>query len=196
MKTALFLVFLVLNSSCVTTRAQLQDRNQPSSNSAGHPTGHPAAVKDTASEYSFEDLKNEVSRLLGRVDEVEHRLNDMGENSGAFKALQSQMDDLTKKLEKMERAAATPTPAPEQDYFAVGKELMKAQQYDEAANAFTAAQKNAESKKLEEAIMLAGEAHFKAKHHRKAIVEFSKIQDQFPKSNQQPKALLRIAESF
>ena len=51
-------------------------------------------------------------------------------------------------------------------------------------------------KEAEEATFLRGESQYKKQQYTKAIVDYSRFSEKYPKSPYHPKALLKIAESF
>ena len=81
--------------------------------------------------------------------------------------------------------------------FQAGKDAYLAGNLDEAVHFFTQVLSASESgKETEEATFLRAEAQFKKQQYNKAIVDYSRFSEKFPKSTYHPKALLKIAESF
>jgi TolA-binding protein len=195
--TVLLAIFIVFTApACVTTRAQLEEKKQQRAEQASANAEHAGPVPVVKTAYDMEDLKADLSRLLGRVDELEQQQGQarlaQGEHAKSLNALQDRVEKLERKPEP------TPTPEEPKDYLAIGKEAYQAGKFADAVRAFENAQKDkqASDKQLEESKFLAGEAYFKLKNYRKAIVEYSKISDQHAKSSYHPKSLLKIAESF
>lgn len=205
----LFLISSFSLSACVTTRAQLhqeraaqQGEEELNNDPAHEPTVESKPSKNQNSSqssaqnsggYSVEELKSMVASLTGKVEELEQNISKSGDQHGEeLKKLYSRIDELEKKA----NAAPEVVKHSDKDEFEVGKEAYRAGKYDEAIDAFEEYLKNPQAGTHEEAIMLKGEAHFKQKNFKKAIVEFSKISEKFPKSKENPKALMRIAESF
>lgn len=211
MKTSLILaIFLSLSlSACVTTRAQLHQDTTPATeeneSSVTSETVEPvrkqtrsnssaAASQNQSGGYALEETRAMLASLSGRVDELEQKLSKSGENSEEFKKLQAKVEELEKKLAA---PVVVASPASEsRDHFASGKEAYSAGRLEDAIQHFEEYLKNPSSDHQEEAIFLKGEAHFRQKNYKKAIVEFSKFPEKFPKSNYGARALMKIAESF
>ncbi len=196
------LVALLSLNACVTTRSQLGQAGKTGQDTSHHaPTVEsypsspmPGPYVPTKATFDVDDLKSEVSKLLGRVDELEQKLSQTSNHAEMIKSLQTKVEELEKRSPV---AASTPAFVPEvKDHYQLGKKAYQSSKFEDAIVAFEEVQKNPDSKNLEEAIFLEGESFFKLKNFRKAIVEFSKITEKYPKSSNHPKALLRIAESF
>ena len=157
--------------------------------------GKAAAVAAEGGSYGEEEMRAEMTRLNGRVEELEHekKLNE-DEHAGEKKKLQDEIDALKKQVQETQPKVAavpegkTPLEAAKDAYFSA--------KYEDAIPFLDQALKDGKGKDVEEATYLRGECNFKLKQYNKAIIDYSKFSDQYQKSAFHPKALLRIAESF
>lgn len=151
--------------------------------------------------YGAEELRAEIARLNGRVEELEHEKKmKEEERTTEQKRLQDQVVGLEKQLKDTTPQAVE---APEgKSTFEAGKDAYfgalfeQAIQYMDQFLQKSENAKDADQKQVAEAIYIRGESYFKRKEYKKAIVDFSKFPEKFQKSAYHPKALLRIAESF
>src|SRR5581483_2981140 len=96
-----------------------------------------------------------------------------------------------------EQAEAKVAATPSKDLFANAHSLLKQQKYAEAAEGFQAVlSKGPKGKDAAEAHFGLGEAEYGLKNYKKAIVEYSKVQDASPKSPRVSASLYRIGMSF
>jgi TolA-binding protein len=159
------------------------------------------AAAETGS-YGIDELRAEMARLNGRVEELEHeKQNQTQASAEEQKKLQTKIDDLEKqsqaKAAEVAAANAGPVVPEGESAFEAGKDAYFAQKYDDAIPLLDEALKKSDKgKDAEEATYIKGESYFKTKQYKKAIVDFSKFPEKYPKSAYHPKALLRIAECF
>jgi TolA-binding protein len=151
--------------------------------------------------YGAEELRAEIARLNGRVEELEHEKKLQTDDRDAQqKKLQDQVVGLEKQLKETEPVVVA---APEgKSTFEAGKDAYFGGLFDQSIQFMDQyLQKNenlkeADQKEVAEAIYIRAESYFKQKQYKRAIVDFSKFPERFQKSPYHPKALLRIAESF
>jgi TolA-binding protein len=149
-----------------------------------------------ASNYSAEELRAEVARLTGEVEESEHnkQLSEQA-HADAEKKDQERIAELEKKLKELQPDA--PVVPEGKTAFVAGKDAYLANHCDEAIPFLSQSiAKSDASKEAEEATYLRGECYFKKAEYNKAIVDFSHFPEKYQKSSYHPKALLGIAESF
>lgn len=205
-------LFVLLNcvviglGACVTTRAQLNNEKAQASGEASPAASAPAEpaatspaehASDSTSSPDRDVLQSELARLIGRVDELEQREQKNKESVAQVEALQKKIEELEGKLKASEEKQKAAEES-KVDFFKLGKESFAAGKYSEANEQFQKLidRGTDEPKVIEEATYLNGEAYFKQKEFKKAIVEYSKFTEKFQKSMFHPKALLKIAESF
>ncbi len=145
------------------------------------PTTVPSPAPSSPSAYGVDDLKAEMARLVGRIDELEKKNQDQVQV----------IDDLKTKLTQAESKPVPPALTLEE-----AEGLMSEKEWTKAIEALTPLLDQGKKSDQEKALFLRGEAYFEAKDFEKAIVDFSKVTEKFKKSTYHPKALLRIAESF
>ncbi|MCW3101414.1 MAG: hypothetical protein JWL77_7032, partial [Chthonomonadaceae bacterium] len=154
-----------------------------------------APVKDYSS-YTADELRAELARTSGQVEELEHdKQITEKQRDEQQKKNEARIADLEKKLKELQPDAVKPLDG--QTPLEAGKEAMANEKYDDAVQFFgQVLEKSDTGKEAEEATYLRGETYFKKQQFNKAIVDFSHFPEKFQKSSFHPKALLRIAESF
>lgn len=217
----LSLALMATLPSCVTTRAQLNEKKSQQSNDldASSPavqseslngeelaTGtksqagsETVVVGQPASQYALEEMRAELARLGGKVEELEHDKKTQQESrEEEQKKLQSRIDELEKQLKEKEETEKGPIIPSGKTAFQAGKEAFSGAKYDEAIEFFSVFldQPNQKEKELAEATYLRGDSFFRNKEFKKAIVDFSRFPETFQKSNFHSKALLKLAQSF
>ena len=146
--------------------------------------------------YSPDELRVEVARLTGEVEETKHdkEFSDHAHQEEIVKS-QARIAELEKKLKELQPDA--PTVPEGKTPFEAGKDSYATNNCDEAISFFSQAiAKSDIGKEAEEATYLRGDCYFKKSQYNKAIVDFSHFPEKYQKSSFHPKALLRIAESF
>jgi tol-pal system protein YbgF len=214
----LFTLFIVSISlamlsltGCLKTRAQL--RNQSQNEAAQSQDGSvPVQVTDVQSDQSqramVDELKNEITRLTGRLEDLERTNQELNQKTGTqakskeeenkkletriqeLEATQLQMIEALKKKEK-----ETPKVEPV-DRFNLGKELFTKKKYTESIEAFSEYLKFPKGKNREDALYFRAEGYYASNQHKKAIIDYSEINEKFPKSKRMPKVLNKIGMSF
>ena len=157
----------------------------------------PAAplAKDVSS-YGAEELRSEVARLTGEVEEMKHD-KELGEKGRVevSKKDQDRIVELEKKLKELQPDA--PKVPEGKTPLEAGKDAFTSDNYDDAVLFMSQVlEKSDTGKQAEEATYIRGESYFKKQQFNKAIVDFSHFPEKFQKSTYHPKALLRIAEAF
>ncbi|MBU6153891.1 MAG: tetratricopeptide repeat protein [Bdellovibrionales bacterium] len=166
--------------------------------SAQPPTAAPVppAAKTDPTTLSEDELRAELARANGRLEEIQHEqeLKERATNDDLKKA-QERISALEKQLKELTPETLT---LPEgKSPFDAGKDSFLAGKFDEAIVFLSQfLSKEEAGKQVEEATFLRGESHFKKLQYNKAILDYSKFPEKFQKSSFHPKALLRIAESF
>jgi tol-pal system protein YbgF len=205
---------ILSQSACLRTRAMLRDNQGFDID----PPSAQGAKNSQADSYLVDELKAEIARLSGRIEELERTKADAEKSSATtapqLKAYEDRIAELEKtqlamleviKGQKTAQSAAAPAAAsgtgaeaPAQGGLDKARSLYQAGKFDAAAEAFSQflASNPKKGPAMEEALQLLGESYFLMKQYQSAIVEYSKVQEKFPKSKRVPSALLRIAQSF
>jgi TolA-binding protein len=163
----------------------------------GPVTGTPkAAQAPDVSTYTPDELRVEVARLTGQVEEIQHEKQSKDqEHQSEISKSQARIAELEKKLKELQPDA--PVVPEGKTPFEAGKDAYLANNCDEAITFFgQALAKSDTGKEAEEATYDRGECYFKKLQYNKAIVDFSHFPEKYQKSSFHPKALLGIAESF
>jgi TolA-binding protein len=159
------------------------------------PLAIPAAKPDLTT-LSEDELRAELAKTTGRVEELQHEkelkekthADEIRKSEERIAALEKQLKEFTPDTPKVPEGK-TPMEAAKDAYAAAN--------WDEAIVFFSQVLGTEEKGKVaEEATYLRGESYFKKLQYNKAILDYSKFPERFPKSSYHPKALLRIAESF
>jgi TolA-binding protein len=206
--SVLLLACLVSMPACLKTRTQMKGGSNEDDAGEEAPSG--AQAKPTKGmRYEMEELKNEMTRLSGKVDQVEYQQR--GQNGAETKdavgklenriaeleknqtLIMSELQELKEKQDTAARASASSSKA----LLAEGYKLFKAKKYEESAEKFKLVLvKSPKGKDAAEAYFGLGEVEFQQKNYKKAIVEFSKVQDAAAKSELIPASLYKIGQSF
>lgn len=153
--------------------------------------------------YAVDELKSEITRLNGRLEDLERGQRDAKATGGEAKKLEMRVQELEKaQLEMLqaikgmqtEQEQATLDPA---QVFYDGRARLQQGDHEAAVKSLTRylAAKGKKSY-AEEATFLRGEAYYAMKDYKRAIVDYSKFTDEYGKSLLTPKALFKIALSF
>jgi tol-pal system protein YbgF len=193
------ILFLSSLTACLTTRSQMGGEDAENSDVVGR--AEPTPVNNST--YAEEELKAEVTRLNGRIEEIERSNTNTGKDvksSEEYQAMQKRIEDLEKAqleaLEQLKKMQAN-IPQPERkDLFEQGKTAFNAKNYDAAIQAFSQYLGNPSAKLAEEATYLRGEAQYRMKSFKNAILDFANFPEKYAKSSLYPKALARIADSY
>ncbi len=155
-----------------------------------------SAFRGDLSKYSDDELRVEVARLSGQVEELQHDQQTKDRTyQDEMKKATDHIADLEKKLKELQ--PDTPTLPAGMTPLAAGKQAFLDGKYDEAVVFMSQVmEKQDTGKDAEEASYIRGESYFKKQQYNKAIVDFSRFPEKFQKSSFHPKALLRIAECF
>lgn len=209
-----FLVLVLMQAGCLRTRAQMKEDKPIYTENAEEYKPVPAqAIEEVAPEggYVFEELKDELTRLAGRVEDLERaekarstqKLPDASVGlTESLGRLEERIAQLEKQLESMPKAEAHMTSAASnevkkpEEIFQQAKDLFDDGNYQEAEEKFTLYLKVPKIRKQQDALFLKGECLYRLKEYKKAVVEYSKFPEKYPKSAHMPEALYKIALSF
>lgn len=199
-------VSLVGLSGCLKTRAQLRSDN-PSVLSASPSTSTPSRVEPVYGQggYVIDELKVEIARLTGRIDELE-RSQQQSTTQGAAgaaatsSALDTRLNELeadrTRMMEAIKRLQDNlPPPDPDAD-LERGRKEFQSKNYSAAITTLTKYLRTPGVKKIEEGTFLRAEAYFEQKEFKKAIIDYSQFPEKFTQSKLLPAALYKIGLSF
>ena len=208
---ALALVALA-GSSCLKTRAQLREDGDDDARPAT--AGNKAIsqpVQDVPSQggYAIDEIKSEITRLTGRLEDLERQKNDSNTAAAATNATkedlkkletriteletaQANMLEAIKKLQETDSAAA----ADPNELYEKAKNQVEAKNFEGAIENLDRYLKSPGAKHTQDATFLRGEAYYNTKQFKKAIVDYSKFPEKYTKSALMPAALYKIGLSF
>lgn len=154
--------------------------------------------------YVIDEMKSEITRLSGRVEELERsaKANPAGGTAEKeeVKKMELRIVELEQAQAKMLEALAKlqdiklTSEGPE--IFQRAKIAYESGEYDSAIEGFSQYLKNPKADNIEEATFYRGEAYFKLKQYKKAIVDYSNFPEKFKRSRHMPAALLNIGLCF
>lgn len=170
---------------------------------------------------NVDTLREEVATLSGRLEETEHYIqmqqNAAGSLEDQVRQKQNLMaEDLAKtkrRLDQVEQylnmekgaakakaqktAAPKPAAANAAGVYAAAKKSFDAGNLDQARNGFSALLKNfPKSDQADNAQFWLGEIYFREKWYEKAILEYQKVIENYPKGNKVAAALLKQGLAF
>ncbi|MCC7441770.1 MAG: tetratricopeptide repeat protein [Bdellovibrionales bacterium] len=198
---SLVLLFSLPLSGCLKTRSQLREDDPMA---AGIPN-QPEPVRDRGG-YVVDELKSEITRLTGRIEDMERELKDQQE-ANEERGKGPDAEDLEKRIVELENAQAAmleairkiekSAPPPDAgDSFEKAKDAYRSKDYEGAINHLNVYLRNSGAKNAEEATFLRGESYFSLKQYKKAIIDYSKFPEKFNRSRLLPEALWKIGQCF
>ncbi len=191
-------------SSCLKTRAQLRSEED-----ADAATPKTAEVRDVQpkGEYVVDELKSEITRLSGRIEDLERQQKQQEASKDGATKQKEEMSKLENRVVELENAQASmltelkkaqsAVPAKEEvEFFSKGKKELAAKNYEQAIEFFTAYLKTPKGKYTEDATFLRADTYYAQKQYKKAIIDYSKFPEKFTTSKRMPTALFKIGQSF
>lgn len=205
---AIVLMLALSQTACLKTRAQIKGQGNGDSEEETAEDSRSASPA-RSSRYEIEEMKNEVTRLNGKVETLEHEMSQQKTNElkEYLTRIDSRVADLEKnqilvlselKALKDEKAAAVKEASTSSsDIFAEANQLLSERKCDEAVEKFrTLVNRGLKGKEAGEAHFGYGEAEYCEKNYKKAIVQYSKVQEVHPKSSRIPQSLYKIGLAF
>lgn len=193
-------------SSCLKTRAHLRDYSPEENRPVPVRSIQEVNPKDG---YALDELKLEMTRLTGRVEDLERSQRDLVEKMNTvdgdlFKKLDSRLQVLeqaeadqatrAKEMEsKLEGAISASNP---EQVFKKAQTQFHDSNYEGAVETITTYLSLHKIKKPEDATFMKAQSLYKLKRYKKAIVEYSKFPEKYTRSNHMPEALYKIGLSF
>lgn len=201
---SLFLIFSL--SGCLKTRSDLKAEN-------GNPdSGYETKVVDVSNSESqkvSDELRDEINRLNSRIDDLQKKNESLAQDTQKRSERDAQLRDMETKIQELQASQAALIDAlqkkekekevPKSDpstAFENGKSAFREKKFDAAIESLTHYLKYPKGKYSEEALFIRGEAYFAKEQYKKSILDYSALQEKFPKSKILPKALLKIGMAF
>ncbi len=212
------LLIALIFSGCLKTRTMVKGDDDNADDSQ-NVSGTAKTVSAKPSHYELEELKNEITRISGKLEELEHEqkgMNTADTNQNVAKLdmrvadleknqmlIMTELKDLKDRSNSESESKSEPPSkkggksASSKTLLQDGYSLLMAKNYDGAADKFKEfGEKNPKGKEAAEMHFGLGEAAYGQKAWKKAIVEYSKVQESFSKSPRIPAALLKIGLCF
>lgn len=204
--------FITISSAffiCVSLTGCLKSRIQFREDSEDQETSRPVSAQvqevHPQGSYVLDEIKGELTRLNGRVEELERSKPD----AGALQTEKEELKKLTNRIIELEQAQANLIEAfqklkqsgpalsnDSEELFKKAKIKFGANLCDEAIEDFTEYLKSSQAKQAEDATFFRAECYFKLKQYKKAIVDYSRFPERFTRSKHMPIALFKIGGSF
>ena len=197
---------LLIQTGCLKTRAQLKEDGN---DEAARPVQSKIQEVQPQGEYVIDELKSEITRLTGRIEDLERSQKQQSEvaasaNKDELKKLEARVTELEQAqaqmleaLKKVQDASAAATATDPVELFDKGKAQFEAGNFEGAIESLGAYLKAPKAKvAVERATFLRGEAYYQLKQYKKAIVDYSKFPEKFTKSTHMPVALYKIGLCF
>ncbi len=189
------LIALFFATACVTTRGGLLSRGEEPPVKM-----EPQPVKGN---YEVEELRAEMARIQGRLDETERAVVDQMKKlkeSEVVYALERRLEEVEKSLQatadSFKKLQASIPPSENKEAWDLGRKAFAASDWKEAIEQLSVYLQFPGAKHAEEAYFLRGESYLKTNSAKKAILDFAMFPEKYQKSAMYPKAVLRIAESY
>ncbi|GEM_PF-1557988 len=206
------LALMVAASGCLKTRSQIKGESGGDSQAQGEDGGNVEEPTPPGG-YRYEELRNELTRISGKLEELEHhsRSQNLGEVKEYATRLEARIEEMEKnqilimsELKEIKdrsvpvtsnsRESGGVTPS---GRLAEAQTLLASKEYERAAETFRAIlSHNPKGKVAVEANFGLGEAEYAQDNFKKAIVAYSKVQELQPKSSRVPAALYKIGMCF
>ncbi len=213
----LFLISITLLtsfSSCLKTRSDL--KNETENPDSGYST-KVTEVAASENQKVAEELRGEINQLNSRIDELQKKNESMTKDQGKRTEQENQMREMQTKIQELQASQAALIDAlqnrekekekenekereiPKAEPTAVfekGRNAFKEKNYEAAIESLSQYLKFPKGKHTEEALFLRGESLYASEQYKKAILDYSTLQEKYPKSKSLPKSLLKIGLSF
>jgi TolA-binding protein len=194
-------------AACLKTRTQIKGGGESAEPESSGETESKEAPR--SGRYELEEMRNEITRVSGKVEVLEH--SQRSQNYQELKEYSARLDGRIAELEKNQlilltevkalkdekAAAAREAAVPATDLSTSAAQLLKEGKYEAAAEKYRALlNKGLKGKEAAEAHFGLAESEYGLKNFKKAIVQYSKVQEAFSKSTRIPTSLYKIGVSF
>jgi TolA-binding protein len=199
----LMMAFALSLSGCLRTRAQIRDGASDSTEGTevyGAPAITPVQGSQGSSQYDVDEIKQEMTRLQGRIEDLERKQKEWEEEKANSSKKSEEAQNLSERLGKLEQSLGDLKESLSKNTlgssFDKAKSQFEAGNFSESSEMLTSYLSSPSPKKVEEATFLRAESYFKLKEYKKAIVDYSKFPEKFSRSSRMPAALYKIGLSF
>jgi tol-pal system protein YbgF len=207
--TSFLAASLLMLGGCIKTRKEIRgETDNPDS-------GYEAKVTDVASENQkvSDELRGEINQLNGRIDDLQKKNEALAQDASKRAEREAQIRDMETKIQELQASQAAmiealqkkekerekekevPKADPSQS-FESAKDKFRKKDYDGALEDLNQYLKFPKGKHTEEALFYRGETLFAKEQYKKAILDYSGLQEKYPRSKHIPKSLLKIGMAF
>lgn len=203
-------LLLISTAGCMTTRSGMKKDGLSGDDPVGATQPAEVAPVEGKSNYVVDELKSEITRLNGRIEDLERSRGTEAERAQSEKLKQEQFDKLEQRIVELENAqlemieqfkkyqGVADERVAEKAGELVDQARTKAESGDRegAIDLLTKYLANSKAPRAEEATFLRGESYFETKQYRKAIADYGQFTEKYTKSKYMPTVLYKIGLSF
>lgn len=190
----------VAGSGCLKTRAQLRDDGDTG---GSEPVAANVQAVEPQGQYVIDELKSEITRLTGRIEDLEREGRDQAANpqqAEQTKAFETRIIELetaqANMLAAIQRLESNKPATEPKELLEQGRAQLGAGNFQGAVDSLSKYLGSSKAAQAEEATFLRGEAYFALNDYKKAIVDYSKFPEKYTRSRRMPTALYKIGQSF
>jgi len=195
----------LFNVSCLQSRPGVlpnSEKREPPQRSGGSIQPTPVTPNPT---QIVEDLKDELRRLSERLEELEHKNQQLLATAGKKTSDVEKLETKIAELENSQNALIENLTKKEKELtqsvdikalLESAKAHIKKDELEDAVTTLTTIVSNQRGKNNEEAFYLRGEVYFKLEEYKKSILDFAHILENHTKSKRTAACLLFTAKNF
>jgi TolA-binding protein len=199
-----------LISGCFTTRSSMKKEGVDGDDPVGATQTVEMTPVEAKSGYVVDELKSEITRLTGRIEDMERSKGTEAERAQTEKAKQEQIDKLEQRIVELENAQLELIEqfkkyqgvAEERGAEKAGELIDQARtkaaggDHEGALDILTRYLATPKAPRAEEATFLRAESFYETKQYRKAIADYGQFTEKYTKSKLMPTVLYKIGLSF
>ena len=193
-------------TGCLKTRPQLREETSVEREPAAYNAVAAPPVQEIPGQYAVDEIKITLTQLEGRIQELE-MAHQESKGSASGKKLEARIQQLEQTLAATDQTQTAlsaaikelqdnPALSNADEAFKLAKTQFDGGNYTSAVESFATYLKIPRAKKIEEATFMRATSLFKLKQYKKAIVDFSKFPEKYPKSPNAPEAMYKIGLCF
>jgi TolA-binding protein len=202
--SAVSLALVLSLSGCLKTRTQLkEDQPDDAQPTASQPKANPVQDVQPQGQYAMDEVKSEITRLNGRIDDVERAQKDQTASQAsndALKKLDQRVTELetaqANMLEAIKKLQDTSPAADPTELYEKGSQEFAHENWDAAIDSLNQYLKSSKPKNAEEAYWMRAESYYHLEKYKLAIADYSQFPEKYTKSKHMAEALYKIGNSF
>jgi len=197
-------------TGCFTTRSAMKKEGVDGDDPVGATQSVEMTPVEGKSGYVVDELKSEITRLNGRIEDLERSKGTEAERAQSEKAKQDQIDKLEQRIVELENAqlelieqfkkyqGVADDRVAEKAGELVDQARAKAAggDHEGALDILTRYLATPKAPRAEEATFLRAESFYETRQYRKAIADYGQFTEKYTKSKLMPTVLYKIGLSF